>query len=302
VVLLDMGVGDPGSGLMRLIHRDRRYHDLPIIVVSSPTHHDEAMATLSEGADDVVMKPVDPYVLLARIKAALRMRRALLGMEAAHQVITTLAQEINARDADIQSHTERIGRWAAELGHRVGLSSADLQAVAYSILLHDLGRIGISESVMLKRGPLSDDELDMVRRHVEIGERIAGSLPGAERFGPIIRHHHERWDGAGYPDGIKGEDIPLGARIVALADAFDAIVRGRPYRAARTVEEAFDELRKHAGKQFDPGLVPLFIEEVGREDAGIAPSVDLPRVALLSHESPVTVGGAAEDVATANVA
>ena len=109
-------------------------------------------------------------------------------------------------------------------------------------------------------------------------------------FTPIIRHHHERWDGAGYPDGLKGERIPLGARIVALADAFDAIVRGRPYRAPRTVEEAFDELQKHSGKQFDPGLVPLFIEEADRLDAGIAPSVELPRVALLGREAPIVTG------------
>jgi response regulator RpfG family c-di-GMP phosphodiesterase len=105
-----------------------------------------------------------------------------------------------------------------------------------------------------------------------------------------VRHHHERWDGTGYPDGLAGEAIPLGARIVALADAFDAIVRGRPYRAARSVEEAFDELRRQSGKQFDPGLVPLFIEETDRDGAGIGPSVELPRVALLGHEAPIVTG------------
>jgi putative two-component system response regulator len=260
VVLLDMGVGgSEGGELMRRIHRDRRYRDLPIVIISSPSHHDAAIATLHEGADDVVMKPVDPYVLLARIKTALRMRRAMLGMEAAHQVISTLAQEMNARDADIQSHTERIGRWAAELGHRVGLSSADLQAVAYSILLHDLGRIGISESIMLKRGPLSDDELDAVRRHVEVGERIAVSLPGAERFGPIIRHHHERWDGGGYPDGLSGDKIPTGARIIGIVDAFDAMTQYRPYRDPLSIREAVEELRKERGRQFDPALVDQFV-------------------------------------------
>ncbi|MEX1336235.1 MAG: HD domain-containing phosphohydrolase [Candidatus Limnocylindrales bacterium] len=260
VVLLDMGLGGAnGEELMRRIHRDKRYRDLPIVIVSSPTHHDAAIATLSEGADDVVMKPVDPYVLLARIKAALRMRRAMLGMEAAHQVIATLAQEMNARDADMQSHTERIGRWASELGHRVGLSSADMQAVAYSILLHDLGRIGISESIMLKRGPLSDDELDVVRRHVEVGERIAASLPGAERFGPIIRHHHERWDGQGYPDGLEGHKIPSGARIIGIVDAFDAMTQFRPYREPLSIREAVEELRKERGRQFDSAFVDEFV-------------------------------------------
>jgi putative two-component system response regulator len=260
VVLLDMGIDDGGGGeLMRRIHRDRRYQDLPIVIISSPTHHDAAMATLNEGADDVVMKPVDPYVLLARIKSALRMRRALLGMEAAHQVITTLAQEMNARDADIQLHTERIGKYASELGRRVGLSAAELQAVAYSILLHDLGRIGISESIMLKQGPLTEEEREAVRSHVEIGERIAAPLPGAERFGPIIRHHHERWDGQGYPDGLRGEEIPTGARIIGIVAAFDAMTQFRPYRDPLSIREAVDELRRERGRQFDAKLVDEFI-------------------------------------------
>jgi response regulator RpfG family c-di-GMP phosphodiesterase len=139
-----------------------------------------------------------------------------------------------------------------------------------------------------------------MREHPEIGERICDPLRMSRDFTPIIRHHHERWDGAGYPDGLKGEQIPLGARIVALADAFDAIVRGRPYRAARSVDEAFAELKKHSGEQFDPGLVPLFIEETDRVESGIAPSVDLPRVALLDHEAP-TVTGAPGGAAAARV-
>ena len=171
---------------MRRIHRDRRYTDLPILVLSSPDFHGAATASLSQGADDLVTKPIDAEVLIARIKAALRARRAMLGMEAAHQVIATLAREMNARDTDIQEHTERIGKYAGELGRRVGLSAADLHAVAYSILLHDLGRIGISESILLKQGPLSRDELEAVRRHVEIGERIAAPLAGRR----TLRSHH----------------------------------------------------------------------------------------------------------------
>jgi putative two-component system response regulator len=263
VVLLDMSVVNGAEGnLMQRIHRDRRYVNLPIVIVSSPTFHDAAMASLEQGADDVVFKPIDPHVLVARVKAALRGRRALLGMEAAHQVISTLASEMNARDTDIQRHTERIGEYASELGHRVGLSAADLHAVAYSILLHDLGRIGISESILLKRGPLNDEEREAVRRHTEIGERIAAPLEGAERFGPIIRHHHERWDGFGYPDGLTGETIPLGARIIAIVDAFDAMTQYRPYRDPRSVAEAIEELRREKGRQFDARLVDEFVHVI----------------------------------------
>jgi HD-GYP domain-containing protein (c-di-GMP phosphodiesterase class II) len=125
-----------------------------------------------------------------------------------------------------------------------------------------------------------------MQQHTVIGARLFADSPTQfdETARDVVLNHHERWDGAGYPDGLKGEEIPLGARIVALADAFDAIVRGRPYRAARSVEEAFDELRKHSGKQFDPGLVPLFIEEADRLDSGVPPSVELPPAALLGRD------------------
>lgn len=259
LILLDMSLAEGGIELMGQIHRDRRYADLPIILLASPSYQDRAMDGLSRGADDVVPKPVDPHVLLARTRAALRTRRALLGMEAAHQVIATLAAEMNARDVDIQQHTERISKYATELGRRLGLSAADNHAVAYSILLHDLGRIGISESILLKRGPLNQDEMDAVRRHTEIGERIAAPLHGGERLGPIIRHHHERWDGQGYPDGLSGEKIPLGARIIGIVDAFDAMTQYRPYRAAKSVGEAISELREERGRQFDPQLVNEFV-------------------------------------------
>jgi putative two-component system response regulator len=262
VVLLDMGLSGGGVELMTRIHRDRRYGDLPILMLSTPMYGDAAIDALGRGADDVVMKPVDPHVLMARIKAALRTRRALLGMEAAHQVITTLAKEMNQRDADIQRHTERIGVYASELGHRAGLSAADLHAVAYSILLHDLGRIGISEAILLKQGPLSGDELEAVRRHTEIGERIAAPLHGADRFGPIIRHHHEHWDGHGYPDGLTGTAIPIGARIISIVDAFDAMTQFRPYRKPRSMTDAIAELRLQRGRQFDANLVDEFVRVV----------------------------------------
>jgi response regulator RpfG family c-di-GMP phosphodiesterase len=126
-----------------------------------------------------------------------------------------------------------------------------------------------------------------MRHHPEIGERICGPLQLARGFAPIIRHHHERWDGRGYPDGLTGEGIPLGARIVAIADAFDAIFRGRLYRPARSLDESVAELRRHAGTQFDPGLVPLFIDEIDRVETGVPPAVELPIVAQLPVAIPI---------------
>ena len=263
VVLLDPTIPDALSGnVVQRIHGDRRYVSLPIVLLASPVTRDLALAFLARGADDIIMKPIDPALLIARIGAALRARRAILGMEAAHRVITLLAEELNSRDADIQRNTERIGQYAAELGRRAGLSAADLNAVAYAILLHDLGRIGISESILLKRGPLTNEEREALERHTEIGARMAAPLPGAERLGPVIRHHHERWDGGGYPDGLSGEAIPMGARIIAIVDAFDAMTQFRPYRQPKSVTEAIAELRRERGHQFDRRLVDAFVQVV----------------------------------------
>jgi putative two-component system response regulator len=220
-------------------------------------------------------------------------------MEQAHDIVVALANAVEAKDLGLKDHCRYLAYRSARLAALVGLRDGELEGVAYGALLHDIGKIGISEHVLHKPGPLTEEEFRIMREHPEIGERICDPLRMSRDFTPIIRHHHERWDGAGYPDGLRGERIPLGARIVALADAFDAIVRGRPYRAARSVEEAFDELRRHAGKQFDPDLVPLFIEESDRLEAGVAPSVELPPAALLGHQAPTVDATRVDDRANA---
>ena len=164
--------------------------------------------------------------------------------------------------------------------------------MAHGALLHDVGKIAIPQPLLHKVGPLLASEWRELRRHPEIGARICGPLEGAREMAPIIRHHHERWDGSGYPDGLAGEAIPLGARIVALADAYDVIVRGRPYQPAKSHREAVAELIRCAGTQFDPALVPLFIEETERVEAGIPAPVPLPPAALLGRDLAVlTVAG-----------
>jgi len=261
VVILDVTRdGYDGFNTLQQIRHDRRYADLPVLLLTNPMASNHAEAGLESGADDLITKPVEPRVLLARVRSSLRTRRALLGMEAAHAVVAALANEINSRDTDIRLHTERLGLYASELGRRVGLSATDLNAIAYGTLLHDLGKIGISESIRLKPGPLTPEEREVMKRHTEIGERIAASLAGSERFGPIIRHHHERWDGQGYPDGLRAEAIPMGARIISVVDAFDAMTQYRPYRSPRSVPEAIEELRRERGRQFDPRLVDTFIQ------------------------------------------
>lgn len=275
-----------GLEIARRLRADTRTVTLPIIVLTAHTSTEDMVAALDAGADDFVSKPFQQVELLARLRSAYRTREVVRRMEQAHDIVVALANAVEAKDLGLKDHCRYLAYRSARLAAHVGLRDGELEGVAYGALLHDIGKIGIAEHVLHKPGPLTEAEFSIMREHPEIGERICDPLRMSRDFTPIIRHHHERWDGAGYPDGLRGEEIPLGARIVALADAFDAIVRGRPYRAARSVDEAFDELRKHSSKQFDPDLVPLFIEETGRLDSGVAPIVELPPAALLNHEVP----------------
>jgi putative two-component system response regulator len=208
------------------------------------------------------------------------LRQALVRMDAAHAAVAALANAVEAKDPLTERHCQRLANLAARVGADAGLDLAGLEDVAYGALLHDVGKIGVPESILSKPGPLDDDEWQLMRRHPEIGERICRPLNASQRFAPIVRHHHERWDGRGYPDGLRGEAIPLGARIVGLVDAFDAMTHDRPYRRAMPVPKAISELWLDAGRQFDRALVPLLVEEVERHDDRA--SLDLPPSALLA--------------------
>ncbi len=263
LALLDVGLpGLDGFELTRRVRLDPALATLPILLLTGRTAMSDVVAGLGAGADDFITKPFARPELIARIRSALRLRRVLVGMEAAHAVVAALANAVEAKDAPTEHHCERLALLAARLGVRLGLSTAELDAVTYGALLHDVGKIGVPDSILSKAGPLTEGEWVSVRRHPEIGERICAPLAAFAAFGPIIRHHHERWDGAGYPDRLRGEGISRGARIVGIVDAFDAMTEGRPYRKARTIDEALAEVRREAGRQFDPELAAEFIAEV----------------------------------------
>ena len=260
LVLLDVGLPRlDGLEVTRRLRGDLRMATLPILLL---TGQSDVVEGLSAGADDFIRKPVARPELIARIRSALRLRRALVGMEAAHAIVAALANAVEAKDGPTEQHCERLAILAARLGRRLDLPDTELDAVTYGALLHDIGKIGVPDGVLTKPAVLTPEEWVLVRRHPEIGERICAPLQSFASFGPIIRHHHERWDGRGYPDGLRGEGIPLGARIVGIVDAFDAITHDRPYRPARTIEQAIDELRRAGGNQVDPDLVRIFLDDI----------------------------------------
>lgn len=174
---------------------------------------------------------------------------------------------LNSKDRYTYAHTERDVVYAAGLADKIGLPPDRTRFLRFGAFLHDIGKVEVPTEVLTKRGPLTRDEWLVMKGHVEIGESIARPIPSLGPCLPIIRHHHERFDGTGYPDGLKGEDIPLEARILTIADSFDAMTTSRPYQRKRSLAEAIEELRRCAGTQFDPNLVEPFIEVI--EETGL---------------------------------
>ena len=281
LILLDVGLPRlDGYEVTRRLRAHLRTLTVPIILLTGRSGLEDVVEGLDAGADDFLSKPFRQPELLARIRSALRLRQALVRMDAAHAAVAALANAVEAKDPSTEHHCQRLANLAARLGTQAGLEASDLEAIAYGALLHDVGKIGVPESILSKPGPLNATEWEVMRSHPEIGERICEPLTSAAAFGPIVRHHHERWDGRGYPDGLKGEAIPLGARIVALVDAFDAMTHDRPYRRAQSVDHAVSELWRELGTQFDRALVPLFVLELERSET--RPLPELPPSALLA--------------------
>ncbi len=181
--------------------------------------------------------------------------------EAFQGTVAVLADAIEAKDPYTRGHCENVADLAVKVGKRLGLGGADLESLKYAALLHDVGKIAVADSILLKPGRLSGEEYETICRHSVIGRDLVSRIPGLSSVAPLVLYHHERVDGTGYPKGLRGEDIPLGARIIAVVDALDAMISVRPYRTARTLLEAIDELHRCAGVQFDP-LVVAVVEQI----------------------------------------
>lgn len=191
---------------------------------------------------------------------AIRRAQLVHALERAYvDVVLALARAMDARDSDTANHSERIVGWAERTARALGCPEEEARQVRWAALLHDIGKVGVPDHILRKPGPLTADEWEVIRRHPSMGEEILKPVAALREVARIVRHHQERWDGTGYPDGLAGEEIPLGARIIAVVDSYGAITDHRPYRRARTHEEAVQELKRCAGSQFDPRVVEAFL-------------------------------------------
>ena len=269
LVLLDVVMpGLDGLEVCRRIKSNPAHRFLPVVLVTSLSSVADRVRGLEAGADDILTKPVDRSELLARVVTLIETKEVYDRLDDAEHVMAAFARMVEAKDSGTEAHIERVARSARALGEAAGLSGPDLAVVYFGGMVHDVGKVGIADAVLLKPGPLTDEDIAEMRRHVAVGVEIAGGLKSAAAVVPIIKHHHERFDGSGYPDGLVGDDIPAVAMIVAICDAYDAMTSNRPYRMAMSVDEAIAELVSGAGSQWNPDLVALFLSAVLRAAPG----------------------------------
>jgi putative two-component system response regulator len=303
LILLDLQMPKPnGFELMEILRPvTHGPPSVPVLVLTADATQPTRQRALAAGASDFLSKPLDPIEVRLRIGNLLETRRLQLQLleqnhmledrvrertedleRARLELLERLALAAEYRDDETQEHAQRVGRTVSLLAEALCIPGPDIEVLRRAAPLHDIGKIGIPDSILLKRGLLTIDEFDLMRTHAPIGAQI---LSGSEfailgRAEQIARHHHEWWDGSGYPDGLSGDEIPLAGRLVAVADVFDALVHERPYKGAWSVERAVEEIVGLAGRQFDPEIARAFAaldhwRLVGRIEPETGQNVDL---------------------------
>jgi cyclic di-GMP phosphodiesterase len=261
VVLTDIRMPKrDGFGLCRELKAAASTRLIPVVLMTGASEADDRIQAIEAGATDLLGKPIDVPELKARVRSLMQLKHFTDELDSAELVLKTLALMIEARDAYTQGHCERLARYATTLGERLGLPQDDLIALTKGGYFHDLGKIGIPDSILLKPGPLTPEEFEQMKEHAVIGERLCGDLRALQYVRPIVRHHHEHLDGSGYPDGLRGDEVPLLAQIIGIVDVYDAITTNRPYRSARSSETAFAALRDEVRRGWrNRDLVETFI-------------------------------------------
>jgi putative two-component system response regulator len=265
LILLDvMMPGMTGYETCRLLKRDPATHDIPVIFVTALNDATDEVVGFEAGAVDYITKPVSPPIVRARVRTHLSLVRADELKRTRLEIVQRLGLAAEYKDNETGLHVIRMSHYARTLGLALGMSEEEADDLLHAAPMHDVGKIGIPDSILQKPGPLDADEWKVMQSHSSIG----GDIIGHHESGMLaMAHllamtHHEKWDGSGYPKGLKGEEIPLVGRIVAIADVFDALTSARPYKQAWPVEQAVEYLEQQRGKHFEPRLVDLFIKQM----------------------------------------
>jgi len=278
VILLDVMM--PGMDGLEVCRRLRAAPDLaevPVLMVTALEDRGSRLHGLDAGADDFISKPFDRAELRARVRTVTRLNRyrklrdehaklgrALAELSETHEAtLKGWVEALDLRDKETEGHSERVVAVSVSMAEEMGLDDTAMTHLRRGALLHDIGKLGVPDAVLLKPGKLTDEEWVLMKRHPVYAYEWLSRIPYLAETAEIPYSHHEKWDGTGYPRGLRGEAIPLGARVFAFADVYDALTSDRPYRAAWTKERALAQIRSDSGKHFDPSLVDLFLRIVG---------------------------------------
>ena len=236
--------GMNGYDLCKMLKEKSGARFFPVILVSSLSELEDKIAGIEAGADDFITKPFKSIELTTKVRSLLKLKRFQEELDHSESVILTLAVALESKDPYTKGHSERVGNLSAEFAAFIGLPEKEQIIIKKAGIIHDIGKIGIGDHILHKSGVLTKEEIRFIEQHTVIGEKICKPLYSLSVILPIIRHHHERWDGEGFPDGLKGEQIPIMARILSIVDTFDAMVSERPYRRPISIEKATKKMEE----------------------------------------------------------
>ncbi|MGM0442369.1 MAG: HD domain-containing phosphohydrolase [Elusimicrobiota bacterium] len=265
LIILDIML--PGKDGFELLELSKEKHKFtPVIMFTALKDRNKKIKAYEMGVNDFISKPVEKWEFLARIRSLMNLRESYQKLEETKNIVKSLAQAVEAKDPYTSGHSDRVGKYSKKIALKVGFSEEKAEDLYWAGLLHDIGKIAVPLSILTKPGKLTDDEYEKVKEHPEISHKICKDLRTLKKVLPAIKYHHERWDGKGYPAGLSGKDIPVEARIMSVADAFDAMTSDRSYRDAMTRKKAIDIMKSEKGKQFQGSIVDTLIEILKKEE------------------------------------
>src|ERR1700745_784114 len=298
------------DGIGLLERTKEKFHDMPVVMVTAVHDISVALDALRNGAYDYLLKPFEREQLLATVRRALenrrlkqenrayqtgleslvaarteQLRKALVDLERSYDItLEALGDALGKKDAETEGHSKRVTAFTIAIARAMGLSKDQIAVIARGAFLHDIGKMAIPDAILRKPGPLTADEVTIMKEHAFLGFKMLQKIPFLQEASDIVYSHQERFDGTGYPRGLKGNEIPLGARIFSIADTLDAIMSDRPYRPARPLSAAKKEIEAWSGRQFDPEIVKVFLEmpeniwEDLRKDINAATTSGVPKM------------------------